>query len=90
MPFKKGQSGNPNGRPKGILSPMTQIKEDWLKVYAEKGNGLSLLRKLAKDNPQWFFDTGVKMLPKEVAANLSGDLQVGFRWEDDEDNNDTV
>lgn len=27
IPFKKGQSGNPNGRPVGSISPITKIKQ---------------------------------------------------------------
>jgi hypothetical protein len=29
MPFKKGKSGNPGGRPKGALSKVTQAHKEW-------------------------------------------------------------
>ncbi len=34
--FKKGQSGNPNGRPKGTVSITTEIRARLLKIYPEK------------------------------------------------------
>lgn len=35
-PFKKGQSGNPKGRPKGTVSITTEIKNKLLKIYPKK------------------------------------------------------
>lgn len=35
-PFKKGQSGNPKGRPKGTVSITAEIRAKLLKIYPEK------------------------------------------------------
>jgi hypothetical protein len=35
MPFKKGQSGNPNGKPKGALNRTTLIAQNMLEGQAE-------------------------------------------------------
>lgn len=35
-PWKKGESGNPNGRPKGTVSITGEIKNRLLKIYPEK------------------------------------------------------
>jgi len=35
IPFKKGQSGNPNGRPKGSLNRST-IAKKWLEVLSQE------------------------------------------------------
>ena len=39
-PFKKGQSGNPNGRPKGSRNRATIVRE-WLEVQQEINNPIT-------------------------------------------------
>jgi hypothetical protein len=39
-PFKKGESGNPNGRPKGSLNRSTIVKK-WLSVQGQADNPIS-------------------------------------------------
>ncbi len=41
IPYKKGQSGNPNGRPKGSKNRST-IAKKWLQVIQETENPLTL------------------------------------------------
>ena len=41
IPYKKGQSGNPNGRPKGSKNRST-IAKKWLQVIQETKNPLTL------------------------------------------------
>ncbi len=40
IPFKPGQSGNPNGRPKGSLNRST-IAKKWLEVMQDSKNPIS-------------------------------------------------
>lgn len=40
QPFKKGQSGNPNGRPKGALSRSTLVKK-WLLAKEDSVNPIT-------------------------------------------------
>lgn len=73
--FKPGVSGNPSGRPKGIPNKFSKIKADWLKAY-KKGGGVAYWEKLAVEDLPSFMKLGVSMLPKEINADLSGDLIV--------------
>lgn len=69
--FKKGQSGNPAGRPKSARSRLT---EDFIaglaKIYAESGE--QAIRDLAKENPKDFLLAVGKLVPKEfdVESNI--------------------
>ena len=69
MRFKKGLSGNPNGRPKGAKNKLPRnLVDRVLDISAnleEQGKGL---RKCAEENPFWFFQNFVKpLIPKNVS-----------------------
>lgn len=75
MPFKKGQSGNPKGKPKGARTKISEsFWQDWLSVYNEIG-GAETLKDFAlacKRNMETFLGWGAKTIPTNVQANLSG------------------
>jgi hypothetical protein len=48
MPFQKGQSGNPAGKPRGAVSACTRAKNDFFKAYFKLG-GLKNLMHLFED-----------------------------------------
>ena len=70
MPFKKGQSGNPNGRPKGSLSEENKLIREVYKevINSNLENINSWLLQVAEDNPAMALKIVLKMsdyvLPK--------------------------
>lgn len=61
MPFEKGKSGNPNGKPAGILSEKTkqwnELKDSIVTIHAERFNSI-----LATLEDEKFIDSYVKIL----------------------------
>lgn len=77
MGFKKGSSGNPNGRPRGAKNKLPRtLVERVLEISASLealGKGL---QDIAEKNPKWFFENFLKpMIPKNVM--LEGSEQAG-------------
>ena len=77
MGFKKGFSGNLNGRPRGAKNKLPRnLVDRVLEISAnleEQGMGL---QECAEENPRWFFENFLKpMIPKNVL--LGGTEQAG-------------
>ena len=84
MPFKKGESGNPNGRPKGSKDKFTDLKEEFLKAfYDEDGiGGAKGIKELLKNSPRnkmVFLQMITKMLPSNVDTEVSGDIGITIK-----------
>ena len=63
MPFKKGTSGNPIGRPKGSLSTTTKLIRELIS-QAIDGNKI-MLDKI--DSPAEYLNAVTKLLPYSIA-----------------------
>ena len=78
MAFKKGESGNPSGRPLGRKNLYTKdIKTAYLEAF-EKLGGINALVKWAQDNPGQFYSHMAKMLPKDVEIKSDSELTINI------------
>jgi hypothetical protein len=78
MKFKKGQSGNLAGRPKGAKNKFTNLKESFLEAYrAEDGfGGDEQLKKFARENRHDFLNMVKGMLPKNVEVKSENETVI--------------
>src|SRR5262249_7275024 len=70
-PFPPGVSGNPNGRPVGHRTRhqfSASFLADLAEVWAEHGRETML--RTAKSNPETFFATCARLLPKDVELTI--------------------
>ncbi len=70
--WKKGKSGNPDGRPKGAYGSFTDLKKAFLEVFSQGngyGDGVKWLANWARENETEFFKILAKLLPKEVEVS---------------------
>src|SRR5438045_3407158 len=68
-PFPPGTSGNPNGRPVGSRTAFSAaFMRDLAEVWAEHGRDTML--RTAKTNPETFFATCARILPKDVELTI--------------------
>jgi hypothetical protein len=80
MAFKKGQSGNPAGRAKGVPTRSTQLLKDAILLAAEQAGGpgglVGYLKQQAHENPGPFLAMLGKVLPLQVTGANDGPLQI--------------
>lgn len=71
--FAPGVSGNPNGRPKGAR---TKLSEDFCQALLDdfSDNGADAIRLMRVERPGDYAKMIAGILSKEVDANISGDL----------------
>jgi len=79
--FKPGQSGNPNGRPKGAKDKIARSVKQDIEEAIEKLGGVDGVVEWAKKSNnnreklyQWYFS----MLPKSLDADVGGDIILKF------------
>lgn len=67
-PYKKGQSGNPAGRPKGARS---RLCEDFLKALHEdfQKHGVKAIESVRLEKPEVYFNGVVKLLPQQFGLD---------------------
>jgi hypothetical protein len=64
MPFKKGTSGNPIGRPKGSLSTTTKLIREHISQAIEGNKIMEMLDKI--DSPTEYINAISKLLPYSI------------------------
>lgn len=66
--FRKGQSGNPAGRPKGARS---RLCEDFLKALHEdfQKHGVKAIESVRIEKPEVYFNGVVKLLPQQFGLD---------------------
>jgi len=64
--FLKGSSGNLAGKPRGTISRLARLREDFIRTYEEMG-GVQGLTAWAKKNPEQFYSFIYRMIPKADA-----------------------
>ena len=75
--WKKGESGNPAGRPKGSRN---RLREAFLKNLCEawEKHGVAAIEKVAKDDPTAFVRVVASLLPKEITGNDGEPIEIVF------------
>lgn len=87
MRYKKGQSGNPAGRPKGIKDKRTQQWEELMEYMVSEGSERAMQHLESLDGEQ-FFEAFMKILeyakPKkartEIDATVSERSSIRLNW----------
>lgn len=75
--WKKGQSGNPNGRPKGSRDALNEqaIKD----IYADwKKHGTKALKATREERPAEYVRAVVSLIPKDANLNVKNDMNGAF------------
>ena len=80
--YRKGESGNPNGRPKGATNKSTEkIKEAYtMLVEHNLDNITDWISEIAKDNPEKALDLLIKLteyvIPKLARSEVNAEIQT--------------
>lgn len=78
MAFKKGQSGNPNGRKRGEPNKVTSAAKSAIELAAEGLGGFARLQAWAKEDPlnerAFWTQIYTKLLPLQVTGQDGKDL----------------
>jgi hypothetical protein len=69
-PFKKGQSGNPAGKPKGSRNKLgeaflSDMYNDWLE------NGVAVIQEVRAEKPDVYLRTVASILPRDRNVNIN-------------------
>lgn len=75
MPFKKGQSGNPNGRPQGALGKITLDKEVRRAIFEQEVSEM-WVKTIRKLKPEYIADQFIGKAPDKLEAEFKLKLDV--------------
>jgi hypothetical protein len=76
--WQPGQSGNPNGRPVGSRTVVSQaFLKDLAEVWSDEGR--EAMVKTAKTNPTVLFATRARLIPNDVRVTVEQQLPGNLR-----------
>ena len=91
MPFKKGTSGNPTGRPKGSVSTTTKLIREHISNAIDGNKIMEMLNKI--ENPTEYISAISKLLPYAVGKKKAYEemdeiepITINFNLGDKEEN----
>lgn len=70
MPFKKGQSGNPLGKPKGILNKVTILREERRAIFEAEMESL-FISKIREARPEYLLDQYLGKAEDKLSLNAN-------------------
>ncbi len=79
--FKRGQSGNPKGRPKGARNKITQQAEDMLAKLTSGPKAFKSLEALRDEKPAVFWRIVAGLLPKQLLVEAEVDGKIQLSWQ---------
>ena len=95
MPFKKGTSGNPVGRPKGSVSTTTKLIREHISQAIDGNKIMEMLDKI--DSPTEYINAITKLLPysigkvkpyEEIEEREPIDIKINFFTTPEEEEED--
>ena len=70
MVWKKGQSGNPAGRPKGARDKLSQaVYEEMIEDWAEHGS--AVIEKVRESKPELYLQAVIRLVPASHHVDLN-------------------
>ena len=74
MPFKKGTSGNPLGRPQGAVSTTTKLIREHISQPIDGNKIMEMLNKI--ENPTEYINAVTKLLPYAIGKVKPADFET--------------
>jgi hypothetical protein len=73
MTWKKGETGNPNGRPAGLKNRISQqLVADFSRHFAD--HGYSAIERVYDENPGLYLKCALSLVPRELLLQVSSPM----------------